>query len=164
MMTVRSFAILMALLSFALPSTAKSSKNKQPLPVGVYKAECHVPSKGSPLFLGQGIPTLYVHGHIDVVRDIHWLTLDSEQDLVGYALTASSGTIVLVPYTTSKVFTQQPKVLAASDYIPLGKFALSSSALSNVLRGRKLLVRPSETITVHPCFRSTWDGKYPPGS
>lgn len=137
----------------ALPAIAASQPIKRELPMAAYKAECLVPATNRPLFVGQGIPTVYEHGHIAVARDIHWLSV-AAKELVGYAITADSGTIVLVPYTNQPVFVGQPKVRAAIQYIPLGKFPLTSDAVTTALRKRALLARPNQKVLVHRCFRN----------
>lgn len=153
--------VLLTAMAAMLTPAATTASQSQPLPRAVYKAECPLPTSNGPLYLGQGIPTVYLHGHIDVVRDIQWLSVGGERSLIGYAITGMSGEIVLVPYTTRHVFTQWSKVLAANMYVPLGNFKLSEQTLNAALQKKHLLSRPSERITLHQCFSNKWDGSYP---
>lgn len=142
-------------------STLSPAFADQPLPLATYKAECPNPPSNGPLFIGQGIPTVYSGGHIDVAHDIHWLSADHSEHLVGYVITGMSGEIVLVPYTTQRIFAKRYKVLAADDYIPLGVFTLNANTLNAALRKKHLLDSPNERLRMHNCFRNVWNGEYP---
>lgn len=150
--------LIIGISAFVIPATAQ-----QELPKAQYKAECPLPPSNGPVFLGQGIPTLYVNGHIAIARDIHWLSQDETERLIGYALTSDSGEIVLVPYTTQHIFAvlDGGRLPSANNYLPLGKFSLSNTTLNAALRKKQLLIHPSRQIAIHRCFRNVWDGKYP---
>ena len=160
-MTIANRLIIVTSVAMLCAFAQQQCSASQPLPKAKYKAQCPFPPSNGPLYLGQGIPTVYVQGHIDVARDIHWLSLKNEPDLIAYVLTGQSGEIVLVPYTARNIFRTHPAKLGANQYIPLGSFLLSPPNLNARLAKRRLLNAGSPTVQVHSCFSNTWPGTYP---
>lgn len=148
-------ALAFAAISIPIASSA--------LPASHYKSVCPNPKSGSPLFVGQGIPSVYVQGHIDVAKDIHWLSLAGQTGLVGYVLIGTSGIVTVVPYSNQKVFVDQiPN--AANQYLALGRIPLTGDSLTRALKRSGHVLKDADHFEVHRCFATVWDGKYPPGS
>ncbi len=130
-----------------------------------YKSVCPMPQAGSALFVGQGVPIVNpTSGTIDVARDIHWLSLSTDSNLVGYAITGTSGITTVVPYTRKNLFIGGYRLLNADQYIPLGKMLLSGENVTRALYAGHHLKSKGLKFIVHPCFSNEWNGKYPPGS
>ena len=137
------------------------------LPPAQYKATCPVQGV-NPLFLGQGVPgTNFGLHHVEVARDIHWLSTSEGASLVGYLITGwYSHQLVLVPYSQKPTFVNPYNAGNGGQYIPLGVVRPTALAVTTAIYSQHLVL-PSVGQTkfiVHPCFSTYWDGRYPPGS
>lgn len=146
---------------------AATLKGERPLPPAKYRATCPVQGV-DPLFLGQGVPgTTFGLKHVEVARDLHWLSTSASPLLVGYLITGwYSHQLVLVPYSRKPTFVNPYNAANGDQFIPLGVVSPTSDAVTKAIYSRHLAL-PSlgqSKFVVHRCFSTYWDGKYPPGA
>lgn len=163
---LRSLLVASAVLTLAAGPASNPPSDILPLPKARYKAECPMPPSNSPVFLGQVIPTSkQKSGKLDLASDIRWLSLGNDRTLVGFLLRGQSTKWFLVPYSTKPIFKGQWKALGADQFFPLGEGEISAGILSRLLLDRDLATKNvASKISMHPCFKSTWDGSFPANS